>query len=189
MEEEFKVLIPREEIALMVGELSRKIADNHKGENILYFVTVLDGARRFSSDIKQRIFDDGTPPRVSILGYDIKLSSYGTGTETSGDIAVVKDIDGRLEGKDVVVLEDLIDTGLTLRFLMDHLLNNKKANSVELCCLLSKPSRRRVEVPITYLGREIPDEFIFGYGIDKGGKYRELEDICYIPKSSINQKI
>lgn len=184
MGEEYKVLIPREEIALMVGELASRILEYHKKEKILYFVTVLDGARRFSSDIIQNIFDQGTPPRITTLDNEIKLSSYGTGTETKGEIEVVKDISVKLEGRDIIVLEDLADTGLTLQFLIDHLSNKHHVNSVELCCLLSKPSRRRVEVPIKYIGREIPDEFIFGYGIDKGGMYRELDDICYIPKKA-----
>jgi hypoxanthine phosphoribosyltransferase len=109
----------------------------------------------------------------------IRLSSYGSGTESSGSIKVLSRLNGPVEGRHVVVVEDIIDTGLTTAYLLKYL-KRKRPASVRLCALTEKPSRRKTDVQIDYLGFTVPDKFIVGYGIDWNEKYRNLPDICYI---------
>ncbi len=173
---EIEVLINEAEIANLVNNLAQEIVEDHKDQSNLYFVTVLIGARTFSDDLQKRILDI---QNFEINDYEIRLSSYGKSTESSGKIKVVKDIKGDVQGQEVIIVDDIIDTGRTLDFLRSYLLNKKGARSVKICSLLSKPSRREVDVKIDYLGREIEDLFIFGYGIDKGDKHRELPHIAF----------
>lgn len=173
---QIEVLINEAEIADLVNNLAQQIVDDHKDQSNLYFVTVLKGARTFSDDLQKRILDI---QNFEINDYEIRLSSYGKGTESSGKIKVVKDIEGDVQGQEVIIVEDIIDTGRTLNFLRNYLLNEKGARSVKICSLLSKPSRRKVDVQIDYIGREIDDLFIFGYGIDKGEQYRDLPHIAF----------
>ncbi|TKJ17231.1 hypoxanthine phosphoribosyltransferase [Candidatus Woesearchaeota archaeon B3_Woes] len=171
---QFEVLISQEEIADLVNGLAQEIVKNHQEQFPLYLVTVLNGARTFSDDLQKRILGIQS---FEIVDYEIKLSSYGNSTESSRDVEIVKYIEENVEGLDLIIVEDIVDTGLTLDFLKNYLLNEKGAHSVRICSLLSKPSRRETDVQIDYLGREIPDKFIFGYGIDKGEQYRGLPDI------------
>ncbi len=177
---EIEVLINEAEIAGLVNNLAQEIVDDHKDQSNLYFVTVLIGARTFSDDLQKRILDI---QNFKIGDYEIKLSSYGNSTESCGKVTVVKDIKENVEGLDLVVVEDLIDTGITLDFLKNYLLNKKGARSVKICSLLSRPSRRKsdIDLPIDYLGREIPDLFVFGYGLDRGegDEDRKLPNIVF----------
>jgi len=116
--------------------------------------------------------------KFEIDNHYVKLSSYGHSKDSSGKITVKKEVDD-VQGKDLIIVEDIVDRGLTLKFLEDYLLNKKHASSLKVCSLLSKPSRRVVDVKIDYLGKEIPDLFIFGYGLDDAGKCRELPNIRY----------
>ncbi|MBT9160707.1 MAG: Hypoxanthine phosphoribosyltransferase [Dehalococcoidia bacterium] len=109
----------------------------------------------------------------------IRVSSYGSGKESSGEIEVVHDLTTPVEGRDILVIEDIVDTGLSLSFLLDHLRQRKPA-SLRLCALLDKPSRRKTPISIDYLGFTIPDRFIVGYGLDFDERYRYLPDICYL---------
>lgn len=176
MEKQIEILIPREEIAVMVNGLAKQIVLN-SDRKALYTLTVLIGARRFANDTIRNI--QSKYPNIKIFDDDIRLSSYGNRTETQGWVDIVKELKGNPKGKDIIVLEDLIDTGITMNFLRDYLINEKGANSVRIVALLSKPSRRMVDVEIDHIGKEIPDHFIFGYGIDVEGEHRNLQDICY----------
>jgi hypoxanthine phosphoribosyltransferase len=109
------------------------------------------------------------------------ISSYGSGTSSSGVVRILKDLEEDITGKHVLIVEDIIDTGLTLSYLKRSLLTRKPA-SLEICALLSKPTRRRVELDVKYLGFEVPDEFVVGYGLDYAGSYRNLPDICVLKK-------
>jgi len=159
------VLVTEEEIREIVKELGVKITADYKGKN-LFLITVLKGAVLFLGDLMRAI---ECPCEIEFM----VTSSYGSGTVSSGNVKIVKDIDVPLDGKDILIVEDILDTGLTLNFLMD-LLKNRNPNSIEICTLLDKPSRRVRDVKAKYIGREIPDEFVVGYGLDYAEKYRAL---------------
>ena len=153
-----------------------KIAKNIvKDEKELTFITVLEGARIFSMDLIKEI--NKIKPDLKINNYFMKLSSYGNDTVSSGKIVVNKDLDEDIENKDIIIIEGIIDTGNTLKFLKNYLLENKNVHSVKICTLFDKSSRREVEVNIDYLGADIPDKFIVGYGEDYAEKHRELHYI------------
>lgn len=133
---------------------------------------ILKGSFVFLADL---IREMGLPAEVEF----VKLSSYGAGTETSGRVKVVQGLTTPIKGKDVLVVEDIIDTGVTINFLLNYLQKRKPA-SLRLCILLDKPERRQVPVPIDYLGFTVPNKFIVGYGIDWNEKFRYLPDVCFI---------
>ena len=160
-----EVLLTKEEIEEVVKELGKKITEDYKGKN-LFFITVLKGAVVFLGDLMRAI---EMPCEIEFM----VLSSYGSGTTSTGSVKIVKDIDLPLEGKDVLIVEDILDTGFTLSFLY-KLLEERKPNSIEICTLLDKPDRRKVEINAKYTGRKIPDEFVVGYGLDYDEKYRNL---------------
>ena len=160
-----EVLLSKEELENIVKELGRKITEDYKGKN-LFLITVLKGASIFMADLMRAI---DLPCEIEFM----VLSSYGSGTTSTGSVKIVKDIDLPLEGKDVLIVEDILDTGFTLDFLF-NLLQKRNPNSVEICTLLDKPDRRKVQVEAKYTGREIPDEFVVGYGLDYDEKYRNL---------------
>lgn len=160
-----EVLLTKEEIEAVVKELGKKITEDYKGKN-LFLITVLKGAVVFLGDLMRAI---EMPCEIEFM----VLSSYGSGTTSTGSVKIVKDIDLPLEGKDVLVVEDILDTGFTLSFLLD-LLKSRNPNSIEICTLLDKPDRRKVEISAKYTGRKIPDEFVVGYGLDYDEKYRNL---------------
>ena len=160
-----EVLLSKEELDSIVKELGRKITEDYKGKN-LFLITVLKGASVFMADLMRAI---DLPCEIEFM----VLSSYGSGTTSTGSVKIVKDIDLPLEGKDVLIVEDILDTGFTLDFLF-NLLQKRNPNSVEICTLLDKPDRRKVEVEAKYTGHQIPDEFVVGYGLDYDEKYRNL---------------
>ncbi|MBQ7902552.1 MAG: hypoxanthine phosphoribosyltransferase [Oscillospiraceae bacterium] len=160
-----EVLLTKEEIEKLVKDLGARITEDYKGKN-LFLITVLKGASVFMADLMRAI---DLPCEIEFM----VLSSYGSGTTSTGSVKIVKDIDLPLEGKDVLVVEDILDTGYTLDFLF-NLLKKRNPNSVEICTLLDKPERRKVQVAAKYIGREIPDEFVVGYGLDYDEKYRNM---------------
>lgn len=164
-------LISQEEIETKVIELAKKIEMDYKNQEVL-IVGVLKGAFVFVSDLVRNINLD--------LSLDfIAVSSYGMSTESSGVVKINKDIEMDLTGKNVIIVEDIIDTGLTLKYIKEYL-SGKNAKSVRICTLLDKPSRRKCNVEVDYVGFEIEDLFIVGYGIDCKEKYRNLPYIAYV---------
>ncbi len=165
------VLIPSEQITEKVREMGERITRDYAGERLL-LVGVLRGAVVVMGDLMRRI---DLPCEIDFMD----ISSYGSGTSSSGVVRILKDLEEDITGRHVLIVEDIIDTGLTLSYLMRSLLARKPA-SLEICALLTKPSRRRVELDVKYLGFEVPDEFVVGYGLDYGGAYRNLPDICIL---------
>ena len=173
MKEDIKqVLITKEEIQDKVKELGRQISQDYKGKNLV-LIGVLKGAFVFLADLIRNI---DIPVKVDFMA----VSSYGTSTTSSGVVRILKDLDSTIEGKDILIVEDIIDTGLTLSYLIGNL-KSRGANSVGVCALLDKPERRKVDVKMNYKGFDIPDEFIVGYGLDYSESYRNLDEI-YILK-------
>jgi hypoxanthine phosphoribosyltransferase len=162
------VLVASEDIQAKVRELGELITEDYRGEKVL-LVGILRGAVVFLSDLMRHL---ELPCEIDFM----EVSSYGTGTQSSGVVRILKDLQEDITGRHVLIVEDIIDTGLTLSYLRRTLLQRKPA-SLEICALLSKPSRRRVELGVKYLGFEVPDEFVIGYGIDFAGAYRNLPDI------------
>jgi hypoxanthine phosphoribosyltransferase len=166
-----EVLIPSSDIQEKVHELGERITEDYRGERPL-LVGVLRGAVIVLGDLMRKI---DLPCEIDFMD----ISSYGTGTSSSGVVRILKDLEEDITGRHVLVVEDIIDTGLTLSYLLRSLQARKPA-SLEVFALLSKPSRRRVELDVKYLGFEVPDEFVVGYGLDFAGAYRNLPDICVL---------
>ena len=166
-----EVLIPSSDIQEKVHELGERITEDYRGERPL-LVGVLRGAVIVLGDLMRKI---DLPCEIDFMD----ISSYGTGTSSSGVVRILKDLEEDITGRHVLVVEDIIDTGLTLSYLLRSLQARKPA-SLEVFALLSKPSRRRVELDVKYLGFEVPDEFVVGYGLDFAGAYRNLPDICIL---------
>ena len=165
------VLFSRAEIAAAVSRLAAEITgDYHDKHPIL--VGILKGSFMFMADLI-RLLD--FPLEVEF----IRLSSYGGGSQTSGKVEVVQGLSGPIENREVLIIEDIVDTGLTTAFLRDYLQERKPA-SLRLCTLADKPSRRQVPVPIDYLGFTVPDKFLVGYGLDYDEKFRNLPDMCFL---------
>jgi hypoxanthine phosphoribosyltransferase len=166
------VLLDAATIQARVGELAREIeADYPRGDEI-HMVCVLKGGFMFMSDLVRYM-----STRVS-LDF-IAVSSYGAGTKSSGEVRFQKDLDTSLEDRHVVVVEDIVDTGLTLKYLQE-ILRSRAPKTFRTACLLSKPSRRKVEVPVEYIGFTIEDKFVVGYGLDYAEKYRNLPYIAVL---------
>lgn len=165
MSEKVKVMISEEEVEKRVREMGAAISEEYKGREI-HLVCVLKGGVFFTCELAKRI----TVP----VSFDfMSVSSYGNGTKSSGVVRIVKDLDESIENKDVLVVEDIIDSGRTLSYLLENL-KSRKPRSLKLCTLLDKPDRRVTEVQVDYTGFEIPDEFVVGYGLDYAQKYRNL---------------
>lgn len=159
-------LFTAEQIQARIRQMAGQIdADYPLGEP-LHFVAVLKGAFVFLSDLARAM------PRAVTLDF-IAVSSYGAATKTSGEVRLLKDLDTPLQGRDVIIVEDIVDTGLTLSYLQD-VLRARDPKSLKTACLLSKPSRRKVDVKVEYIGFEIEDKFVVGYGLDHAGQYRHL---------------
>ncbi len=165
MAEKVKVLLSEEEVDARIREIGEQISKDYEGKEI-HLVCVLKGGTFFMCELAKRIT---VPVSLDFMA----VSSYGSGTESSGVIKIVKDLDEPLMGKDVIVIEDIIDSGRTLSHLL-KMLQERKPASLRLCTLLDKPERRVVDVDIDYTGFQIPDEFIVGYGLDYAQKYRNL---------------
>ncbi|MFR4520262.1 MAG: hypoxanthine phosphoribosyltransferase [Fusobacterium sp.] len=165
MEGIVEVLISREKVEERIKELAKEIEKDYAGKELVC-VGLLKGSVMFMADLIKSIDLD---LRIDFM----KVSSYGSGTNSTGVVKILKDVDVDLAGKDVLIVEDIIDTGLTILNVKDFL-SKKNPNSVKVCTLLDKPSRRVVEVKGEYVGFEIPDEFVVGYGLDLDEKYRNL---------------
>ena len=159
------VLISEEEIKEMIRNLGDRISEDYKGKEIL-FVVILKGSLVFAADLMRHIT---VPVKLDFM----QASSYGSGTISSGLINIKKDLDNDAGGKHILIIEDIIDSGNTLAKLKQLLLGRDPA-SVKICTLLSKPSRREMDVEVEYIGKEIPDEFVVGYGLDFDERYRNL---------------
>lgn len=166
-----KVLIPRDEIKRIIKRLANEIRRDYAGKCPLV-ICVLKGSFIFSADL---IREMNMPLEIDF----VKLSSYGSSKETSGNVKVEQRLKTPVKGRHVLVIEDIIDTGHTVSALLEYI-KKKKPASLKLCALTDKPSRRKIAVDIDFLGATVPNKFIVGYGIDFDEKYRYLKDICYI---------
>ena len=166
-----EVLFSEEKIAEIVKNMGERISKDYEGKNLL-LVSVLKGSLMFMADLMRQIT---IPCSIDFLS----VSSYGSGTSTTGEVRILKDLDASLEGKDVLVVEDILDSGVTLSYLLKNL-SARKPNSIRLCTFLDKPERRRVNVHADYIGASIPDEFIVGYGLDYAEKYRNLPFVAVL---------
>lgn len=165
MAEKISVLISEEKVDARIEELGRQISEDYEGKTV-HLVTILKGSVMFMAELAKRI-------TVPVTMDFMSVSSYGDGTESSGIVKLAKDLDESLEGKDVIVIEDIIDSGRTLYYLMD-VLGKRNPSSLKLCTLLDKPERRVRDVKVDYVGFAIPDKFVVGYGLDYAQKYRNL---------------
>lgn len=159
------ILVNEEEIKEINKRLGTEISKDYKDKKLL-LVSILKGAVVFMSDIMREI---DLPCRIDFM----VVSSYGKGTKTSGVVKIVKDLDINLEGYDVLIIEDILDTGLTLSYIVD-ILKSRNPNSVKICAFLDKPERRIADIKADYVGKEVLDEFVVGYGLDYDEKYRNL---------------
>lgn len=166
-----EVLISSVDIQEKVREIGERITQDYEGERPL-LIGILRGAVVVMGDLMRSI---NLPCEIDFMD----ISSYGSGTSSSGVVRILKDLEEDITGRHVLIVEDIVDTGLTLSYLRRSLLARKPA-SLEICSLLTKPSRRKVELPVKYLGFEVPDEFVVGYGLDYDGSYRNLPDICVL---------
>jgi hypoxanthine phosphoribosyltransferase len=172
MAERIVSLIDADTIAARVRELGKQIAEDYRGRNLV-LVCVLKGSFVFTADLARAI--ESSTLRIEFLG----VRSYGEGTSTSGVVQITQDLSRPIEGEDILIVEDIIDTGLTIAHLLD-LFRTRKPASIKVCALLHKPARSRIEVPIDYLGFTIEDRFVIGYGLDWGEKYRNLGSISVV---------
>jgi len=161
-----EVLISEEEITQKVKELGAKITKDYEGKPLLC-VCILKGSILFTADLIREI---KLPLEIDFMA----VSSYGSSTESSGIVRILKDLDKSVEGQNILIIEDIIDSGLTLQYLLNNL-NNRKAESVKVCTFLDKKERRVVDIVPDYSGYVIPDKFVVGYGLDFAGKYRNLK--------------
>jgi len=168
---DLKVLISRDRIAKRVAELGAAITHDYAGEPVI-LIGVLKGATIFLADLARHISLDATFDFISV-------SSYGNGKMHSGEVKLNKDVDNSMEGRNVILVEDILDTGLTLRYITG-LLAGHKPKSLKIAALLDKVSRRQVPIKGDYVGFEIPDEFVVGYGLDYAERYRNLPDVCVV---------
>lgn len=166
---QLKVIISHEEIDRAVARLAAEISRDYAGKWPL-FIGVLKGSFVFMADLIRQV-------DLSVEVEFIRLSSYGAAKKSSGKVRVVQGIKTAIRGRDILVIEDIVDTGITISFLLDYLRKEKPA-SLRLCALTDKPSRRKVPVSIDYPGFTVPDKFIVGYGLDFDEKFRYLPDIC-----------
>jgi hypoxanthine phosphoribosyltransferase len=170
-----KILITRDQISARVIEIAEEIRkdfiENNAGQELI-FVGILKGSAIFVADLVRAVGDD-----IDVRMDFMALSSYGSDTKSSGVVRIIKDLDIYIEGKNVIIVEDIIDTGLTMSYLLS-ILQRREPTSLKVCSLLNKEKRRKTHVKIDYCGFEIPDEFVIGYGLDYSGKWRHLSDIC-----------
>ncbi len=160
-----KVLLSEEELHAKVAEMGAQVTQDYEGKNLL-LVTVLKGAVIFLADLMREIKQ---PAEIDFM----VVSSYGSGVKSSGVVKIVKDLDINLEGKDILIVEDILDSGMTLDYIK-NILQDRNPASIRICTLLDKPARRKVDLQADYVGFTIPDEFVIGYGLDYDEKYRNL---------------
>ena len=167
-----KILLSQSDIQQRIQTLAAEIEGDYPPDEEIHLVAVLKGGFMFMADLVRAMSDRVTMDFMAV-------SSYGKGTSSSGQVRVLKDLDSNLEGRHVIVVEDIVDTGLTLHYLQD-LLRARAPKSMKTACLLSKPSRRKVDVQVDYIGFTIEDHFVVGYGLDYAEKYRNLPHIAIL---------
>lgn len=180
---ELKILITRQQIAARVAELGAAITRDFANESVV-FIGVLKGAAIFLSDLARQVQVDATFDFIGACSYANRPSpahELKYGWDSTGEIRLTKDVDQSLAGKNVILVEDILDTGLTMTFLRKHLLAHGP-KAFRIAAMLDKPSRRQQPIEADYLGFSIPDEFVVGYGLDHAEMYRNLPDICVIPR-------
>jgi hypoxanthine phosphoribosyltransferase len=165
------ILLDAQTIQRRVRELGNQITQAYRGK-IPHLIGILKGASIFHSDLVRAI-------QLELSLDFIAVGSYGDRTKSSGEVRILKDLDESLKDRDVILVEDIVDTGLTLHYLLQNLSSRGPA-SLKTATLLNKPSRRKIEVPLDYIGFDIPDEFVIGYGLDYAQRYRNLTDICIL---------
>lgn len=165
MGERIDIMLDEEEVNEKIKELGKKISHDYAGKEV-YMVCILKGASFFACELAKRI-------TVPVYLDFMSVSSYGNEAKSSGVVKIIKDLDAPLEGRNVIIVEDIIDTGNTLSYLVDTL-RQRNPESIALCTLLDKPDRRVTDISVDYTGFQIPDEFVVGYGLDYAQKYRNL---------------
>jgi hypoxanthine phosphoribosyltransferase len=171
VDEKLRVLISTEKIQARIRELGEQISRDYPAGN-LHLICILKGACFFMTDLARAMKCDVS---LDFMG----ISTYGKGKTSSGEVRVTKDLDVSLEGLDVLIVEDIVDSGVTLNYLM-HVLEQRRPHSIRIAALLDKPERRLRPVHVNYVGFQIPDHFVVGYGLDYAEKYRNLDDICVL---------
>lgn len=164
-----ETLVAAEDLQRRVAELGAEISRDYEGRD-LFLIGVLKGAVLFIADLMRELT---VPCEIDFMA----VSSYGSATDSSGVVRILKDLDASIEGRDVLLIEDIVDSGLTLHYLLKNL-RAREPRSLEVCALLTKPERRRVELPIRYVGFEIPNRFAIGYGLDHAQRYRNLRHVA-----------
>ena len=160
-----EILVQADELQHRIREMAAEVSRDYKGRDLL-LIGVLKGAVFFMADLMRHLT---VPCEVDFMA----ISSYGAQTDSSGVVRILKDLDINIEGRDVLVVEDIIDSGLTLSYLMRNL-ESREPTSLEICALLTKPDRREIDVPVRWIGFEIPNKFVIGYGLDFAERYRNL---------------
>jgi hypoxanthine phosphoribosyltransferase len=171
MAENLRIFLTSEQIQKRVQELGSQI-DADYPEGPVYLIAILKGACFFMADLARAM---KTPARIDFMG----ISSYGKGKTSSGEVRLLKDLDISIEGQHVLIVEDIVDSGVTLNYLV-NLLKQRRPKSIKIAALLDKPDRRLRPVEVAYMGFQIPDEFVVGYGLDYAEDYRNLKDICVL---------
>ena len=175
-----EVLVDTEALGARIAELGAEISADYEGRDLL-LIGVLKGAVFFMADLMRKLT---IPCEVDFMA----ISSYGASTDSSGVVRILKDLDINIEGRHVLVVEDIIDSGLTLSYLMRNLESREPA-TLEVCALLTKPDRREMEVPVRYIGFEIPNRFVIGYGLDFGERYRNLPYVAVLSDDALPESI
>jgi hypoxanthine phosphoribosyltransferase len=171
-----RVFLSEQQIQQRIEEMGRQISQDYP-QGPLYLIAILKGAFMFLADLTRAI---RTPTRIEFMG----ISSYGKGKTSSGEVRVTKDLDVSIEGHNVLIVEDIVDSGVTLTYLL-NVLGQRKPKSIRIATLLDKPERRLRPVEVSYVGFQIPDEFVVGFGLDYAEDYRNLRDICVLEESVV----
>src|SRR5215204_3998565 len=166
-----EILVPASELQSRVKALAAEISRDYEGRDLV-MIGILKGAVLFLGDLMR---DLSVACEIDFMA----VSSYGSETDSSGVVRILKDLDSSIEGRDVLIVEDIIDSGLTLQYLLRNL-SARNPRSLEVCALLTKPERQRVDLPIKYVGFEIPNEFVIGYGLDYAQRYRNLDYVAVL---------
>jgi len=173
-----RILIDEETLQKRVREMGRQITEDYRGKDLI-IIAILKGAVVFTSDLIKEI-------KLPLAMDFMAVSSYGVSTKSSGVVRILKDLDEEIEGRDVLIVEDIVDTGLTLHYLVENL-RSRGPRSLKICCCLDKPTRRTAPVKVDYVGFDIPDEFVIGYGLDYAERYRNLPYIGILSKDALKE--
>ena len=169
-----KVLFSKEQLAKRIKELAAQLDKDYAGKTPL-MVAILKGSVMFFTDL---IREMTLPLEIDFMS----ISSYGSGVKSAGEVKMIKDLDNKIEGKDVIIVEDIVDSGYTMKYLT-HLLEARNPSSIKICALLDKPSRRETDVAVDYKGFEVGNEFVVGYGLDYAARYRNIPFIGILKRS------